>query len=53
MAIALTTLSAQLLALVPAANGQPTDYDQVVKDAVAQFGADDERQRFVDEIVST
>ena len=40
MAIALTTLSAQLLALVPAANGQPTDYDQVVKDAVAQFGAD-------------
>lgn len=40
MAIALATLSARLLAMVPAVNGQPASYDQVVKDAVAQFGAD-------------
>lgn len=40
MAITLHALTARLTALVPALNSIPADYDQLVKDALAQLSAD-------------
>lgn len=40
MGVALTTMVARLQAQVPARNGVPADYSQLVKDAVAQLSAD-------------
>lgn len=40
MGVTLTTMAARLERLVPALNGVPDDYDQLVKDAVEQLSSD-------------
>lgn len=40
MSISLALLTARLQSMVPPRNGSPADYEQVVRDAVAQLGSD-------------